>query len=71
MVDSEIGISAAVAIGTKFVEPSEFTSRHDGSYNKEVEKSLSAADRFEKISKEDISKTTTFLSALVEACASW
>jgi hypothetical protein len=54
MVDGGLGISAAVAIGSKFIEPSKFSSRHDGSYDKEVEKSLYVADRFEKIPKEDV-----------------
>ena len=54
MVDGGIGISAAVAIGAKFIERSKFTARHDGVYDKESEKRVRLAERFEKIPKEDV-----------------
>jgi hypothetical protein len=53
-LDGGIGIAAAVAIGSKFIEPSKFPSRHDAIYDKELEKSLRAAESFEKIPKEDV-----------------
>ena len=53
-LDGGIGITAAVAIGSKFIERSEFPSRHDAIYDKELEKSLSAAESFQKIPKEDV-----------------
>ncbi|PPQ97492.1 hypothetical protein CVT26_002721 [Gymnopilus dilepis] len=54
MVDGGIGVSAAVAIGAKFIERSKFTARHDGIYDKEDEKRVRLAERFEKIPKEDV-----------------
>ena len=54
MVDGGLGISAAVAIGSKFIERSKFSLRHSVSYDQEVEKNLKTAERFEKIPKEDV-----------------
>jgi hypothetical protein len=53
-VDGGIGITAAVAIGSKFIERSKFPARHDVIYDKELDKSLRAAESFEKIPKEDV-----------------
>jgi hypothetical protein len=53
-MDGGVGISAAVAIAAKFIEPSKFTSRHSACYDQEAEKSLKTAERFEKIPKEDV-----------------
>ena len=54
MADAGIGISAVVAIGSKFIERSKFTARHDVIYDKEAEKSVRFAERFDKIAKEDV-----------------
>ncbi|KAF8874212.1 kinase-like domain-containing protein, partial [Gymnopilus junonius] len=53
-LDGGVGISAAVAIGAKFIERSKFTARHDGIYDKEAEKRVKLADRFDRIPKEDV-----------------
>ena len=53
-MDGGVGISAAVAIGSKFVERSKFTARHDASYDKEADKSAKLAERFDRIPKEDV-----------------
>jgi hypothetical protein len=53
-LDGGIGITAGIAIGSKFIERSKFSSRHDAIHDKEFEKSLRAAESFEKISKEDV-----------------
>ena len=44
----------AVAIGSKFVQRSQFAARHDAVYDKELGKSLKTAESFEKIPKEDV-----------------
>ena len=54
MVDAGIGISAVVAVGSKFIERSKFAARHDAIYDKEVDKSVRLAERFDKIEKEDV-----------------
>ena len=54
MADGGIGISAALAIGSKFIERSKFSSRHYAIHDLEAEKSLKTAERFEKIPKEDV-----------------
>ena len=54
MIDGGIGITAAVAFASKFVERSKFSWRHEVTYDKEVEKSQKIADRFQKIPREDI-----------------
>ncbi len=43
-----------MAFGSKFVERSKFSSRHDAIYEKELEKSLKAAESFHNIPKEDV-----------------
>ncbi|KDR84463.1 hypothetical protein GALMADRAFT_151352 [Galerina marginata CBS 339.88] len=53
-MDGGIGISAAVAVGSKFIERSKFTARHEASYDKEVDKSIKLGQRFDIIPKEDI-----------------
>jgi hypothetical protein len=53
-LDGGIGITAAVAFTSKFVERSKFSSRHDATYDKELENSLRTADCFQKIPKEDV-----------------
>ena len=53
-LDGGIGITAAVALTSKFVERSRFSSRHDIIYDKELEKSLKTAESFQKIPKEDV-----------------
>ncbi|PPQ97487.1 hypothetical protein CVT26_002716 [Gymnopilus dilepis] len=53
-MDGGVGISAAVAIGSKFVERSKFAARHDASYDKEADKSAKLAERFDRIPKEDV-----------------
>ena len=54
MAEVGIGISAMVAIGSKFIERSKFTSRHDAIYDKEKSNSINLAERFDNIPPEDI-----------------
>lgn len=54
MAEAGIGISAMVAFGSKFVERSKFTVRHDAIYDKEENKSIKVAERFDSIPKEDV-----------------
>ncbi|KAF8954311.1 hypothetical protein BDZ97DRAFT_490322 [Flammula alnicola] len=54
MVDGGIGISAVVAVGSKFIERSKFPGRHDAIYDKEVDKSIKLAERFDNIPREDV-----------------
>jgi hypothetical protein len=54
MAEVGIGISAMVAIGSKFIERSKLTSRHDGIYDKEESKSINLAERFDSIPREDV-----------------
>jgi len=51
---AEVGISAVVAVGSKFIERSKFTARHDAIYDKEVDKSIKLAERFDSIPREDV-----------------
>ncbi|KDR84465.1 hypothetical protein GALMADRAFT_237339 [Galerina marginata CBS 339.88] len=53
-MDGGVGISAAVAVGSKFVERSKFTARHEAIYDKEVDKSIKLGQRFDSIPKEDV-----------------
>jgi hypothetical protein len=53
-LDAGLGIAAAVAFSSKFVERSKFSSRHDAIYDKELEKSSKAAERFQNVPKEDV-----------------
>jgi hypothetical protein len=52
--DGGIGITAAVAIGSKSIERLTFTSCHNAIYDKKSEKSLKAAERFEWIPKDNV-----------------
>jgi hypothetical protein len=54
MAEVGIGVSAVVAIGSKFIERSKFTSRHDAIYDKEESKSIKLAERFDSIPQEDV-----------------
>ena len=54
MAEVGIGISAMVAIGSKFIERSKFTARHDAIYDKEEKKSIKLAERFDSIPREDV-----------------
>ena len=54
MAEVGIGVSAVVAIGSKFIERSKFTVRHDAVYDKEEFKSTKLAERFDNIPREDI-----------------
>ena len=54
MAEAGIGISAMVAIGSKFIERSKFTVRHDATYDKEENKSIKLAERFDSIPREDV-----------------
>jgi len=54
MAEVGIGVSAVVAIGSKFIERSKFTSRHDTIYDKEENKSIKLAERFDNIPPEDV-----------------
>ena len=45
MAEAGIGISAIVAVGSKFIERSKFTARHDAIYDKEENKSIKLAER--------------------------
>ena len=54
MAEAGIGISAMVAIGSKFIERSKFTVRHDTTYDKEENKSIKLAERFDNIPREDV-----------------
>ena len=54
MAEIGIGVSAMVAIGSKFVERSKFTARHDAIYDKEEKKSIKLADRFDNIPRGDV-----------------
>ena len=54
MAEVGIGISAIVAFGSKFVERSKFTARHDAICDKEESKSIKLAERFDSIPREDI-----------------
>ena len=54
MAEVGIGISAMVAIGSKFIERSKFTSRHDAIYDKEESKSIKLAERFDNIPPQDV-----------------
>jgi hypothetical protein len=53
-LDGGLGITTAVAIGSKFVQRSQFGAWHDAVYDKELDKSLKTAESFEKIPKEDV-----------------
>jgi hypothetical protein len=53
-LDGGLGITAAVAIGSKFVQWSQFPARHDAVYDKELDKSLKTAESFKKIPEEDV-----------------
>ena len=54
MAEVGIGISALVAIGSKFIERSKFTVRHDAICDKEENKSIQLAKRFDSIPREDV-----------------
>ena len=54
MAEVGIGVSAVVAIGSKFIERSKFTVRHDAVYDKEEFKSTKLAERFDNIPREDV-----------------
>ena len=54
MVDGGVGIAAVVGIGSKFLERSKFTVRHDASCDKEAEKVVKMAERFDCIPQEDV-----------------
>lgn len=54
MVDAGVGIAAVVSIGSKFIERSKFTARHELSCDKEAEKSARLVERFDRIPKEDV-----------------
>jgi len=54
MAEVGIGISAVVAVGSKFIERSKFAGRHDAIYDKEVDKSIKLAERFDRIPREDV-----------------
>ena len=54
MVDAGVGIAAAVSIGSKFIERSKFTARHDASCDKEADKTQKMAERFDRIPPEDV-----------------
>jgi hypothetical protein len=54
MAEVGIGISAMVAVGSKFIEQSKFTDRHDAIYDKEENKSIKLAERFDTIPREDV-----------------
>ena len=54
MAEVGIGISAMVAIGSKFIERSKFTVRHDAICDKEENKSIKLAERFDSIPREDV-----------------
>ena len=54
MVDGGVGIAAVVSIGSKSVERSRFTARHDASCDKEADKTLKMAERFDRIPQEDV-----------------
>ena len=54
MAEAGIGISAIVAVGSKFIERSKFTARHDAIYDKEENKSIKLAERFDSIPREDV-----------------
>ena len=54
MAEVGIGISAMVAIGSKFIERSKFTDRHDATYDKEENRSIKLAERFDSIPREDV-----------------
>ena len=54
MAEAGIGISAIVAVGSKFIERSKFTARHDAIYDKEETKSIKLAERFDSIPREDV-----------------
>ena len=51
---AEVGIGAVVAIGSKFIERSKFTVRHDAVYDKEENRSIKLAERFDSIPREDV-----------------
>ena len=51
---AEVGVGAVVAIGSKFIERSKFTVRHDAVYDKEETRSIKLAERFDSISREDV-----------------
>jgi hypothetical protein len=53
-LDGGLGITTAVAFGSKFVQRSQFPARHDAVFDKELDKCLKTAETFEKISKEDV-----------------
>ena len=54
MAEAGIGISAIVAVRSKFIERSKFTARHDAIYDKEEIKSIKLAERFDSIPREDV-----------------
>ena len=54
MAEVGIGVSAMVAIGSKFIERSKFTVRHDAVYDKEENRSIKLAERFDSIPREDV-----------------
>ena len=54
MAEVGIGVSAVVAIGSKFIERSKFTVRHDAVYDKEGTRSIKLAERFDSIPREDV-----------------
>jgi hypothetical protein len=54
MAEIGIAISAVLAIGSKFIERSKFTARHDAIYDKEANKSIKLAERFDSIPREDV-----------------
>jgi hypothetical protein len=54
MIDGGVGIAALVSVGTKFVERSKFTARHEASCDKEADKTLKLAERFDRIPQEDV-----------------
>ena len=54
MAEVGIGVSAVVAIGSKFIERSKFTVRHDAFYDKEEIKSIKLAERFDGIPREGV-----------------
>ena len=54
MAEVGIGVSAMVAIGSKFIERSKFTVRHDSIYDKEENRLMKLAERFDSIPREDV-----------------
>ena len=54
MPEVGIGISAMVAVGSKFIERSKFTGRHDAIFDKEENRSIKLAERFDSIPREDV-----------------